>query len=96
MGESKELWWKKNIFLCVFKKIRFKHNDKPAHWVGHSTLISLDINDFFKRTPKFYENQSSITGNTEDKENAPEENNDDANENEESNEINDFKKSFII
>ena len=54
------------------------------------------MDDFFKRTPKFYENQSSVTGNTEDKENAPEENNYDADENEESNEINDLKKSKVV
>ena len=50
-------------FLCFQKKT--KDNDKPAHWVGHSKLGSLDIDDFFKRTPKFDENQASVTGSTE-------------------------------
>ena len=45
----------------------FKDNNKPAHGVGHSKLISLDIDEFFKRTPKFDENQASVTGNTEEK-----------------------------
>ena len=53
----------KSIF-CVFKKICFKDINKPAHWVGQSELISLDVDDLFKRTPKFDENQASVTMNT--------------------------------
>ena len=66
MVESKESWWKKKSILCVFKNIYFKDNNKPAHWVGHSELKSLDMNDLFNRTPQFYENQVSVTGNTEE------------------------------
>ena len=51
------------------KKICYKHNDEPAHWVGHSKLRSLDIDEFIKRTPKFDEDQASVTGNTEEEEN---------------------------
>ena len=56
MGESKESWWKK----------KSKDNDKPAHWVGHSKLRSLDIYELFKRTPDFDEKEASVTGKTEE------------------------------
>ena len=75
--------------MCVLKKNCVKDFVKPAHWVGHSKLRSLDIDDFFKRTPKFDENQASVTVNKEEKENVAEETNDDADENTEENEIND-------
>ena len=65
----------------------FQDNGKPAHWVGHSKLRSLYIYEFFKRTPEFYENQTSVTGNTEEEENAAEKTTDDADENGEENEI---------
>ena len=65
MGESKELWQKKKLILCVFKEKSFKDNNKPAHWVGHSKLKSLDKNDFFKRTPNIYEKEASVTGKSE-------------------------------
>ena len=76
----------------------------PAHWVGHSQLISLYKDDFFKRTPGVDEKQAIITGNTakqlvsgrknpvllqQGKENVYEKTNDDADVNEESNEMND-------
>ena len=53
----------RNNPFFVFSK---KKNDKPAHWVGYSKLGSLDIDDFFKRTPKFDENQAIVTVNTEE------------------------------
>ena len=65
-GKSKELWWKKNPFCVSSEKLCFKDNNKPAHWVGHSKLRSLDVDDLFKRTPKFDENQASVTWNTEE------------------------------
>ena len=76
MGESKESWWKK----------KSKDNDKPAHWVGHSKLRSLDIYEFFKTIPKFDENQASVTWNTQEEENSSDNNTDDADENAEENE----------
>ena len=60
VGESKDSWWKKNLF-CVSSKT-IKDNSKPAHWVGHSKLRSLDIDELFKRTPKFDEKGASVTG----------------------------------
>ena len=51
--------------LCVSSQKSFKDNNKPAHWVGHSKLRSLDTYDFFKRTPKFDEKHASVAGNTE-------------------------------
>ena len=60
---------------------KIKGNYKPAHWVGHSKLRSLDIDDFFKITQKFDENQASVTGNTEEENVLAEETNDDADEN---------------
>ena len=48
--------------MCLLKK-RFKDNVKPAHWVSHLQLRSLDTYDFFKRTPRVYEKQASVTEN---------------------------------
>ena len=40
------------IHFCVsFKNNCFKDNIKPAHWVGHPQLRSLDTYEFFKITP---------------------------------------------
>ena len=55
-------------FACLQKII--KDNNKPAHWVDHSKLRSLDIDELFKRTPKVDGKQASVTGNTEEEENA--------------------------
>ena len=38
----------------------------PAHWFGHSKLRSLEIDELFKRTPKFEEKEASVTGKTEE------------------------------
>ena len=83
----------------------FKDNVKPAHWVGHSQLISLDTDNSFKITPDVDEKQATVTGNTvkqsvsrggenpvllqEEEENISEETNDDSDVNAEANEIND-------
>ena len=48
--------------------------------------ISLDIDEFFKRTPKFDEKQASVTGNTEEDKNAAKKTTDDADVNAEENE----------
>ena len=37
-------------FVCLFIN-RFKYNNKPAHWVVHSQLRSLDTDDFLRKTP---------------------------------------------
>ena len=57
---------KEKSFCVSSKKYCFKDNIKPAHWVGYSTLISLDKYDLFKRTRKLGENHASVTGNTEE------------------------------
>ena len=54
----------KNLFYVSSKNNCSKHNIKPAHWVGHSQLRSLDTDNFFRRTPKFDEKEASVTGNT--------------------------------
>ena len=41
---------KEKTIMYVFKKKCFKDNNKPAHWVGHSKLISPKIDEFFQRT----------------------------------------------
>ena len=76
----------KNSFSVSSKIICFKDKDKPAHWVGHSKFRSLDINDFFKITPKFDESQASVNGNTEEEKNAAKKTTDDAEKNTEENE----------
>ena len=77
---------KEKSILCVLNKIGFKDNDKPAHWVSHSKLGSLDIYELFKITPNFDENQDIVTGNIEEEENAAENTTDDADENAKENE----------
>ena len=57
---------KENLFYVYSKEICLKDNDKPAHWVRRSKLRSMDIDDFFKITTQFDENQASVTGNTEE------------------------------
>ena len=87
MGESKELGWKKNPF-CVSSKIDcFKDNNKPAHWVGHSKLRSLEIYEFFKITPNFDEKEDSVTGKTEEDKNKDRQTSNDNDANAEDNEI---------
>ena len=49
-------------FACL--QLFFKDNNKSAHWVCHSKLRSLDIDEFFKRTPNFDEKKASVTGKT--------------------------------
>ena len=78
----------KEIVLCFFKTDCFKDNVRPAHWVGHPKLRSLDIYDFLKRAHIFDENQASVTRNTEEEENASEETNDNTDENIEANDKN--------
>ena len=65
MGESKDSWLKKNLFSVSSKKT-VKDNNKPAHWVVHSKLISLEIDEFFKITPNFDLKEASVTGITEE------------------------------
>ena len=86
MVESKESCWKKKSILRVFKKKGLKDNNKPAHWIGHSKLRSLDIDEYFKITPKFDENLAGVTRNIEEEENAAKKTTDDADENSEENE----------
>ena len=45
---------KNNPFFVSSKK-GFKDNNKPAHWISHSKLRSLDIDELFQLTPKFDE-----------------------------------------
>ena len=61
---------KENSILRVFKNKCFKDSNKPAHWVGHSKLRSLDIDEFFKRTPNFDEKEASITGKIKEEKNT--------------------------
>ena len=78
--------------MCLLKKC-FKDNVKPAHWVGHSQIISLDKDDFSRRTPKFDVKQASLTVNTvknsvlAGKESSV---------NEEANKVNDKKKYLVF
>ena len=54
--------------MCVFNF--FKYNNKSAHWVGHSKVGPLKIDEFFKRTPNFYEKEAIVTGKTEEEKNT--------------------------
>ena len=65
----------------------FKGKNKPAHWVGHSKLRSLDIYEFFKITPNFDEKQASVTGITQEEKNTAKKTTDDADKNAEYNKI---------
>ena len=71
---------KEKIYFVCLQKICFKDNDKPAHWVDHSKLISLDMDELFKRITKFDKNQASIIENTEEQDNVAEKTTDDVDE----------------
>ena len=60
---------KTNSNFFVSKK-NFKDYSKPAHWVDYSKLISLEWDDFIKRTQKFDEKEAGVTGKTENKKNT--------------------------
>ena len=70
--------------MCLQKNC-FKYNNKPAHWVGQSKLRFLDIDELFKWTPKFDENQACVTGKTEEEKNTSKKTTDDADTNAEDN-----------
>ena len=70
--------------MCL--KNRFKDNNKPAHWVGHSKSGSPDIDDFFKITQTFDEKEASVTGKTKEEKNTAKTITDDADSNTEDNE----------
>ena len=55
---------KEKSILCVFRKKCYKDNNKPAYWVGHSKLISLYIDELFKRTTRFDEKEAGIIRKT--------------------------------
>ena len=65
----------------------FKDNNKRAHWVGHSKLRSLEIYEFFKRTPNFDEKEASVTWKTEKERNTAKNTTDDFDRNAEDNGI---------
>ena len=73
--------------MCVFKNECFKDNNKPAHWVGHSKLRSLYIDELFKRTPNFDEKWASVSGKTEEEKDTSKKTTDDSDTNAEDNEI---------
>ena len=77
---------KEKIHSACLLKNHFKDNNKPAHWVGHSRLRSLDIYEIFKRTPKFYEKEASVTCKTEEEKNTAKNTTYDANTNTEDSE----------
>ena len=81
-------------FVCLKKTIR--NNNKPAHWVGHSKIGSLEIDEFFKITRKIDETQASLTDNTEEEENISEKNTYDADGIAEANEIIDKIKDKVV
>ena len=64
----------------------FKDNNKPAYLVGNSKLGSLYIDEFFKRTPKFDEKETSVTGRTQAEKNTAKKTTDDDDTNAEDNE----------
>ena len=72
--------------LCVFKKM-FKDNNKHAHWVVHSKLRSLDIDELFKRTQNFDEKEAIVTGKTDEEKNTAKKTTDDTDSNAGDNEI---------
>ena len=61
---------RKNPFFCVFNLFCLKDNNELAHWVSHSKLRSLELDEFFIRTPDFDEKEESVTGKTEEKKNT--------------------------
>ena len=53
---------KEQSIFCVFKNI-FRDNNKPEHCVSHWKLRFLDINEFFKITPRVVGEKAVLTGN---------------------------------
>ena len=51
--------------FCVFQENALKITINLHIWAGHSKLISLEIDEFFKITPNFYEKEANVTGKTE-------------------------------
>ena len=81
---------KKYFGLCL------KDNNKPAHWVVHSKLIFLDIDEFFKITQKFDGKQAIVTGNTQEEEISAKKTTEAADKNSEENErIHKDKETFV-
>ena len=48
-----------NLFCVSSKRFNLKDNNKTAHWVGHSKLKTLDLEDLFKRKRKINEIEAS-------------------------------------
>ena len=71
---------KTSHFVCLRKNF-LKITINLAHWVGHSKLGSLDKDELFKIAPQFDEKEASVTGNTEEEENAAEKTTDDVDKN---------------
>ena len=59
MGQSKKENQKKKLF-SFFKKT--KTNLRTSHWVGHSKLKELGINDLFDREQMIEYLESGLTG----------------------------------
>ena len=95
MVESKESWWKKKSILYFFKKNCFKDKNKPAHWVGHSKLRSLEINGLFKRTLKYSWKEASVTGIIEEEKRKEKISNDDDESAEDIEHFNEDKKKLV-
>ena len=49
MGLSQTNPQKSSTLFSFFKKLYINNNDRTAHFVGHSKLKELDIDDFYKR-----------------------------------------------
>ena len=49
MGDPKYNPKRVKPFSVSSKTFYIDKNDRTAHWVGHSELKEVDINDFFKR-----------------------------------------------
>ena len=61
---------RKIYLVCLQKTFFLNDNNKPAHWLVHSKLISLDIDELFKRTQHFVEKEASVTRKTEEEKNT--------------------------
>ena len=53
----------KNPFCVSSKRLYLKDNNKTSHWVGHSKLKTLYLEDFYNRKIIINKLEDSITGN---------------------------------
>ena len=61
MGQSKNSNKKGKKPFSFFNFFNINKGDKTSHWVGHSDLKELDINDLFERKQRIEDMEAELT-----------------------------------